>query len=176
MIRKAAFMPKLLLPLALCLTALASPALAQDMDGAPPAIPNMPQPDNSAANMQMGQKLGECMVAKVSAADKPVLAQWVAVEISASPLLAGIVTVDAAKRAEFDKAAAQVFTRLVTLDCLDIAKPLLKADSRTAFRASGATIGRIAIRELMASPGVNAGLVRSYLANLDQEQFRALMK
>jgi hypothetical protein len=150
--------------------------LALSLFIAAPTLAQPPAPTFSAEESQkLAQSLGECMAAKVSAEDKPILAQWVGAEIAAAPLMAGIATVDAAKRADLDK-AAKVFTRLVTTDCVDLAKPLLKGDSATAFRTSGATIGRIAIRELMASPGVNAGLVRSYLTNLNQDDFRALMK
>jgi len=131
-------------------------------------------PDEQA--QQLGNQLGECITAKASAEDKPVLAKWVAVELSAAPLLTGVVTIDAAKREELDKAAAQVFTRLVTVDCADLSKQLMRSDGRSAFRSAGAALDRLAIRELIATPGVNSGIVRSYVSKLNQDDFRKLIQ
>jgi len=121
-------------------------------------------------------KLAECVSTKASAEDKATLAKWIAAEIAASPLLEGVATVDKDKRLSLDKATAQIFTRLVVSDCAEFSKPLVKGEGRTAFRVAGAALNRMAIRELTSTPGVNQGIVRSYLVNLNQADFAKLIQ
>ena len=149
--------------LSLC---LASVALAQPGPGAGPMAP----PTEGEI------KLGECVSSKASAEDKATLAKWIAVEVAASPLLEGVVTVDKDKRLALDKATAQIFTRLVVSDCAEFSKPLFKTEGRMAFRAAGAALNRMAIRELTSTPGVNQAIVRSYLVNLNQADFAKLIQ
>ena len=121
-------------------------------------------------------KLAECVSTKASAEDKATLAKWIAAEIAASPLLEGVATVDSEKRVALDKATAQIFTRLVVSDCADVSKPLFKAEGRTAFRAAGAAVSRLGIRELISAPGMNQAIVRSYITNLNQADFAKLIQ
>lgn len=136
----------------------------------------MAQPAGPQPVSEGGQKLAECVSTKATAEDKSALARWMAVEIAASPLLAGVATVDADKRTALDKDTARMFTRLVVSDCVEFSKPLFKAEGNAAFRAAGAAISRLAVRELIASPGVNQGIVRSYIANLSQADFAKLVQ
>jgi len=134
------------------------------------------QPATPGPISEGGQKLGECVSTRATAEDKAALTKWVGAEIASSALLAGVVTVDADKRVALDKDTARIFTRLVVSDCAEFSKPLFKAEGGTAFRAAGAAISRLAVRELISSPGVNQGIVRSYLANLNQADFAKLIQ
>lgn len=134
------------------------------------------QPAALAPISEGGQKLAECVSTKATPEDRAALTKWVGAEIASSALLAGVVTVDADKRVALDKDTARIFTRLVVNDCAEFSKPLFKAEGGTAFRAAGAAISRLAVRELISSPGVNQGIVRSYLANLNQADFAKLLQ
>ncbi|RVU06175.1 hypothetical protein EOE18_04860 [Novosphingobium umbonatum] len=157
-------MSKFVMGAALVLASLASaPAMAQ----APAAAP---------VNDEVSQKLAECVTTKATAEDKAALAKWVAVEIASTPVTAGAATIDAEKKTAFDKDTAHIFTRLVTVDCVEYTKVLAKSGGAAAFRAAGAAISRLAIRELIATPGVNSAIVRSYVTNLNQDDFRRVMQ
>ena len=125
---------------------------------------------------EASQKLAECVTTKATVEDKAALAKWVAVEIASSVPASGAVTVDAEKKAGLDKDAARIFTRLVMTDCFDLAKPLAKQGGGQAFRAAGAALSRLAVRELIATPGVNGAIVRSYVSNLNQQDFIRLIQ
>jgi len=125
---------------------------------------------------EASQKLAECVTTKATAEDKSALSKWVAVEIASSSPASGAVTVDAEKKAVLDKDAAKIFTRLVMTDCFDMAKPLAKQGGGQAFRAAGAALSRLAVRELIATPGVNGAIVRSYVSNLNQQDFMKLVQ
>lgn len=125
---------------------------------------------------EASQKLAECVTTKATAEDKSILSKWVAVEIASSSPAAGVVTVDAEKKTVLDKDAAKIFTRLVMSDCFDMAKPLAKQGGGQAFRAAGAALSRLAVRELIATPGVNGAIVRSYVSNLNQQDFMKLVQ
>jgi len=125
---------------------------------------------------EASQKLAECVTTKATAEDKAALSKWMAVEIAASAPAAEAVTVDAEKKAVLDKDAARIFTRLVMTDCFDLAKPVAKHSSQQVFRASGAALSRLAVRELTATPGVNGAIVRSYVSNLNQQDFIKLIQ
>lgn len=125
---------------------------------------------------EASQKLAECVTVKATVEDKATLSKWVAVEIASSMPAAGAVTVDAEKKAALDKDAAKIFTRLVMTDCFDLAKPLAKQGGGQAFRAAGAALSRLAVRELIATPGVNSAIVRSYVSNLNQQDFLKLIQ
>lgn len=148
---------KMTLGIASLLAIVATPALAQAPDEA-------------------SQKLAECVTTKATAEDKTALSKWVAVEIASSVPAAGAVTVDAEKKTALDKDAAKIFTRLVMTDCFDLAKPLAKQGGGQAFRAAGAALSRLAVRELIATPGVNGAIVRSYVSNLNQQDFLKLVQ
>lgn len=129
-----------------------------------------PVPDEAS------QKLAECVTTKATAEDKATLVKWVAVEIAASGPAAGVVTVDTEKKVALDKDTAKIFTRLVVTDCYDVAKPLAKQGGGQMFRAAGAALWRFAIRELSATPGVGSGIVRSYVSNINQQDFIRLIQ
>ncbi|WCT78394.1 hypothetical protein [Novosphingobium humi] len=137
---------------------------------ASPALAQAPTVDEAS------QKLAECVTTKATAEDKTALSKWAAVEIAASSPAAGVVTVDAEKKAALDKDVAKIFTRLVVMDCYDVAKPLAKQGSAQMFRAAGAAFWRFAIRELSATPGVASGIVRSYVSQINQQDFIRLIQ
>lgn len=137
---------------------------------ATPALAQAPAVDEGS------QKLAECVTTKATAEDKAALSKWVAVEIASSVPATGVVTVDAEKKAALDKDTAKIFTRLVMTDCFEFAKPLAKQNGNQAFRAAGAALSRLAVRELIATPGVNGAIVRSYVSNLNQQDFIRLIQ
>lgn len=137
---------------------------------ATPALAQAPAVDEGS------QKLAECVTAKATAEDKATLSKWAAVEIAASLPASGAVTVDAEKKLALDKDVAKIFTRLVVTDCYDVAKPLAKQGGPQMFRAAGAAFWRFAIRELSATPGVASGIVRSYVSQINQQDFIKLIQ
>jgi hypothetical protein len=181
----------LLAPLALALVApvMASAALAQggpppgeDGGFGPPPGGGMPGGGMPPGGMNGGPggqrppmdpaalKLVECINTKATADDKALLAKWQAVEIAASGPAAGIVTVDAAKKTDVEKNVAAAFTRLLVSDCAEEAKPLM-AQGPAGFRPAGMAISRLAMRELMATPGLAMAMARSYLSHMNPADF-----
>jgi hypothetical protein len=119
------------------------------------------------------KSLSDCLVSKSTGGDRIALARWIGVGIFASPKLQDLGTVNAEKKVEVDKAAAVIFTRLITKDCLLETKSLMtqkQASPQEAFKA----IGEVAMTELMTDKGTldSIGAFAKYLNDADFKNLR----
>lgn len=119
--------------------------------------------------------LGQCMVAKTTGEDRIAVARWMLAALVSAPKVADLSNVDTARKTAADKGMADVFTRLVTVDCADLARPLLLARDKGAFETAGGTLGEIAVKELLTDPKATAALT-DYVKLLDWSRFEAFLK
>jgi len=154
---------------AMAILAAASPSLAA---GEPPAV----APALSDEQIRsLATELGACLVGKTTGEDRVVVARWIAGAVASAPQVAALVKIDAAEKDQVDRAMAKVFTRLMTVDCLAQAKPLLKAGSRAGFEIVGESLGRIAVTELLNNPQASNS-IEAYARYLDRQAFEQAAK
>ncbi|MCP1471534.1 hypothetical protein J3E64_003245 [Sphingobium sp. OAS761] len=132
------------------------------------------QAPTDAAIQAQAQALGECMVLKSTGADRLTVARWFLTAVASAPQAAGVATLTPGKKEEFDKGMAAIFTRLMTVDCADQARPLFKARDQAGFRIAGEALGRVAMEELLNNPQASAAL-GAYTRYLRQEDFKAVL-
>ena len=75
-----------------------------------------------------------------------------AASLAASSKMKGLVVLDKDAKVEVDKAMAELFTRLLTTDCINQARAVLAERSPQSVEAAGGRLGEIAMRELMMDP------------------------
>jgi hypothetical protein len=104
------------------------------------------------------EALGQCVVMSTTGKDRLVAIRWMATAIGSANVMKDAVTVDAAAKDTYDREVAALFSRLLTVDCRDEAKPLVKANDSAGLQAGFGALGRIAMMELMADPSVLSSL------------------
>ena len=98
--------------------------------------------------------LSKCLVDQSTEGDKTALVQWVFSAISAGPAVKSMSNVTAAQRLEFNRTAARLFVRLITVDCRAQTLEAIKFDGPSVIESSFGTLGQVAMRGLMADPKV----------------------
>jgi hypothetical protein len=102
--------------------------------------------------------LGRCMVEKSTDADKTQLARWMFAAMSKDPSLSKMANITQADRDKLNKGAADLFSRLMLLDCRLQAVAAVKNEGTSAFGQAGQVLGAAAAHKLMSSPEGEAEL------------------
>lgn len=118
----------------------------------------VPATATAQTNPELGKHLGECFAAKSTGQDRIDLMRWLMVSWAASPRVQDVVKVSAAAQAETDKTMARIVMRLLTVDCVDQARPVLKAKDAAAMGLAFSAFGEIASNEIGADKQVDAAL------------------
>ena len=126
-------------------------------------------PDSDAA----AKALGRCLVLKSTGEDRIGLARWVGAGVLASSHVADLGQVSTAKREAVDRQVAALFTRLITKDCVEQAKPVMTFNSSAGMSVAFEALGRAAMQELMTDPKASAamGTFTQYLDHADFAKF-----
>ncbi|GGN45470.1 hypothetical protein GCM10011349_11570 [Novosphingobium indicum] len=130
----------------------------------------------AAEEQDLSSKLGQCFALKSTGEDRLTLAGWFVAALASAPQIAGVAKVESATKDKFDRQVAALFTRLMTKDCVEYARPLFRARSNAGVRAAGETLGRLAMQELMGDPNAAAQMMGGYLSYLHEEDFAAVVK
>jgi hypothetical protein len=96
--------------------------------------------------------LARCMVEKSSDADKTQLARWMFAAMSKDPSLANMANITQVDRDRLNKGTADLFSRLMLVDCRKQAVAALKNEGTDAFGEAGKVLGAAAAQKLMSSP------------------------
>jgi hypothetical protein len=102
--------------------------------------------------------LGRCMVEKSTDADKTQLARWMFAAMSKDPALAKMANITEADRDKLNKGTADLFSRLMLVDCRPQAIAAAKNEGTSAFGQAGQALGAAAAHKLMSSPEGEAEL------------------
>lgn len=102
--------------------------------------------------------LSRCLVESSTPTDKSVLVKWMFTSMALHPDVAAMAKVSDAQRSKSNKAAADMFTKLVTETCLDQAKKAIKYEGAVALQQGFAVFGQVAGQELFANPNVAKAL------------------
>ena len=120
-------------------------------------------------------KLRDCFTAQTTGADRTTFARWFVAILASAPKVQGVATVEPGVKDRLDQQVAGIFTRIITKDCADEARPLWKARSSAAFRVAGEALGRLAMQEVTADPE-GAKIFAGYASHIKPADFAELDK
>jgi hypothetical protein len=118
--------------------------------------------------------LGECLADNTTGKERKEMARWAFIAIASHPDMKDISTVSPAAREAADKQTAILVTRLLTEACVVQFKAAM-AERGNALQTSFATLGGVAMRELMSEPSVNSA-TQDFTRFLDAKKFEAVMQ
>ena len=118
------------------------------------ATPAFAQTDTAG----LEQALSTCLVQKSTGADRQALVRWILGGLASSSLANGLVKVDSAAKEDVDRGIAGVYNRLLTVDCATEIKAMSNAGDSSGIEKGFSVLGRIAMRDAMADPSVNAAM------------------
>lgn len=117
--------------------------------------------------------LSRCLVAKTSDADRTTLMRWMFAAMSMSPAISDLAQVNQAKLDLINKKAADLYSRLLLVDCRHETVAALRNEGVQSLGEAGQVLGATAARGLMNSPEGRAEL--SKFGDLaDKTQWKAL--
>ena len=123
----------------------------------------------------MADDLSRCMISKATDEDKSAFMAWMFSAISADPKLQKFTTLDRAQRDKLATGAANVFQRLLLVDCRKESVAVLKAEGVDAMVASFGGLGEAATEAMFRSPQAQAEL-DSLGKNFDQQKLKSLSR
>jgi hypothetical protein len=132
-------------------------------------------PSSAQTKSTAVEALSQCLVGETKGRDRILIARWIGSALASAPQLEGLVTIEPAEREGVNREMAGLFTRLLTQDCPDEARPLFATGNTEAFGLAFQTLGEVAMQELMADPVASAA-IGSFTTYLKQEEFEDLFK
>ena len=121
------------------------------------------------------QALQECIKQSTSGRDRIIAARWLMAGMGSAPQLRDLASIEPETKRGIDRQLAQLFTRLMTVDCLNEARPVFQSNDPAAMRAAGGTLGEIAMQEIVAHPETLRA-VEGYAEFLNLEDFEVLRR
>src|SRR5690606_28656379 len=119
--------------------------------------------------------LSRCLVEKTSQEDKIALVQWMFVAMAQHPSVASLTTVKQDDVETHNKAAADLFVRLLTETCGDASRKAVRNDGASSIAQSFELLGRAAMESLMTDPAVTR-LMTGFDKYLDTDKLAELAK
>ena len=145
--------------IALLTSLLSDPALAQE----------------TPLQTEQVDALKQCLTLKSNGGDRLIFAQWLVAAMASAPQLKGVAVVNPDKRDQLDHDMAAIFTRLITVDCKDVARPVLKSKNMEGFSAAFEVFGKLSIVELTANPDASRAM-GSFTKYIDDKAFESFNK
>lgn len=109
-------------------------------------------------------KLGDCLVASTTGADRVALARWIGFAIAAHPSIKDSIAVPATSLNESDRDIASLVTQLMTVNCVNEARDAMNdGENGVAIEQAFEVLGQVAMSEIMMNEDVNfriAGFVK----------------
>ncbi|MBB1059904.1 hypothetical protein [Marilutibacter spongiae] len=132
----------------------------------------------ATANAQAGefqQRLGQCLVASSTDADKQALVRWIFFAMSRHPGVADLVDIDEVRGEQLTREAAAVFEDLIAQRCAAQSRQAILNEGMSAFQSAFGTLGEVAMGGIITAPEV-AHVVGGLARHADEERIlRALM-
>ncbi len=119
--------------------------------------------------------LSACLARSTTADDHIVLVDWIFAMIARHPSVSGMTSISSAQRAEINRKAGALFTRLLTDSCGAEVKQAYKEDGMIAVQSAFSSLGAAAMQDLMSNPDVQAAGndIQPYV---DQQKLGAVLK
>lgn len=120
-----------------------------------------------------GDELTKCIVKSTSPSDQETLVAWIYAAMSAYPTFKASSKLSSDQGDQATKNTADIFTRLITLDCRQQSIDTLKYEGDGALAPAFKLVGEIAMRRLMTDPSV-AAFISSISTYVDPNDFEAI--
>ncbi len=117
--------------------------------------------------------LGNCMTDSLSGKERKQFVEYVFMGIAAHPEMKKFSNVTAQDQTDLNKMMAVLFTRLLTVDCVEQVKQAAKEGGPQAFQSAFEIVGRLAMQDLMSNKEVNNSM-SGFLNYIDKDKFKAL--
>lgn len=92
------------------------------------------------------------MIERTSDADKTQLMRWMFAAVTKDPALAPMTNITQSERDKINKGTAELYGRLILVDCRTQTVAAIKNEGAEALGASGNALGQAAAHKLMSSP------------------------
>lgn len=102
--------------------------------------------------------LSRCLVESSTAHDKSLLVKWMFTSMALHPDVAAMSNVTEAQRDSVNKAAAEMFVRLMAESCVAQSKKAIQYEGAAAIEQGFNVFGQVAGKELFAHPNVAQAL------------------
>ena len=119
--------------------------------------------------------LSRCLVESSSPSDKTTLVKWMFTAMALHPDVAAMASVTPQQRDSANKAAADMFVKLVTETRLTQAKNAIKYEGPGAIQQGFNVFGQVAGKELFANPNVAQSLA-GLQKHIDGEKLNAVLR
>ncbi len=113
----------------------------------------------SAVAAQTGStNLGMCLADSTSGKDRQDLGRLIVIAMAQHPAMSDSITVPQARVEQINKTAAQIFERLMAVDCKTELKDTYKSGGAKAIEAAFGVLGKVAVDEVMNDRGVQTAM------------------
>ncbi len=102
--------------------------------------------------------LSECLVDHANGRDRKNLARWMIFAMAVHPETKSTFAITPEAKEAADRGAAQLFQRLMAVDCASELHAAFKTDGQVATQMAFARLGQVAVQELMADPSVKVAI------------------
>ena len=119
--------------------------------------------------------LGRCLIENTSENDRKQLIVWMFSAASQHPVVRDLLVVTPQQVDTANKAMADLTMRLLTEECLDVARKAIRIEGKVTLEQSFNLLGQVAGRELFSSPHV-AEAMAGYAGHLDGQKLQQLMQ
>tara|TARA_B100001057_G_C22323322_1_gene746608 strand:+ start:74 stop:526 length:453 start_codon:yes stop_codon:yes gene_type:complete len=107
-------------------------------------------------------EMAKCLVTSTSSRDRNKLLKWMFKIYSDHPEVSYMVDLSDREKKVIDKDVADLFTRLLSEDCLDESKKAQKYEGNTVFSNSFQILGQVASQGFMGNPDVQRSMKKVY--------------
>lgn len=126
---------------------------------------------HSEATLLESDRLAVCLADSTTGKDRKDMARWVFIGMAAHPEIASLSNVKPADIAQANQKIANIFVRLLTVDCKKEAQQALDSTTgRQSFHEAFSFLGQLAFQELMTDSSVKATF-ESVIQYIDEEKF-----
>jgi hypothetical protein len=119
--------------------------------------------------------LARCLVDSTSGDDRAALVRWMFAAMSAHPAVSSFVSIDEPKRDQANKRLAEIFARLVTVDCKEKTQKAISFEGPEALVGGFEVLGQAAATEIFGSPEVTRAMsgFEGYLKEMNIDKLLA---
>ncbi|MFC0253243.1 hypothetical protein [Massilia consociata] len=118
--------------------------------------------------------LGNCLKDNTSGKDRKDLARWIFVSMSTHPEIRTMANISESVRTDTDKQMADLFTRLLTVNCAAQTRAAAQQDGPNGMMSSFKSLGEVAMMELTSNPAV-AQSITAYVQFVDKKKVEEVL-
>lgn len=122
---------------------------------------------------QATEDLSTCLVDNTTGKDKKLLAKWIFTVMASHPDIKPLSNINQEKKEELDKSMANLFTKLITKNCLSQTQLTLEKEGTEGLKNSFSVFGKLAMQELMSHSIINTS-ISNFTKHIDQKKFSSI--